>query len=203
MHIDKVSHKVTAENRYKTKTLKTQIVLASSLRKSDNHITRLTHKDYGKTKTWNTYTVSREGEVFQHYDDKYHTDFLGIKIGDKQSISIVLENMGYLFETPEGKYVNWLNEVCDPKNVVKRKYVGYDFWEKIPDEQMECVVLLCREVCEKHNIPRVCIDFQHFHKDTSKFRGIVFRSNYNEDSGDFNPLFNISKFNEMLRNEFI
>lgn len=203
MHIDKVSHKVSSENRYKTKTAKTQIVLATSLRKADNHITRLKHKEYGKTKKWNTYTIARNGTVFQHFDSKFHADFLGIKIGDKQSVSIVLENMGYLFETPDGKYINWLNEVCDKKNVVELEYMGYKHWEKITSEQLESVVLLCREVCEAHNIPKVCIEFWQFHKDISKFRGVVFRSNYDDDSIDYNPLLEIPKFTEMLRNEFI
>ena len=89
MHIEKELHKVSVDNRYKTKTVKTQIVLATSLRKADNHITRLKHKEYGKTKRWNTYTISRDGTVHQHFEAKLYSDFLGIKAGDKQSISIV------------------------------------------------------------------------------------------------------------------
>ena len=203
MHIEKELHKVSVDNRYKTKTVKTQIVLATSLRKADNHITRLKHKEYGKTKRWNTYTISRDGTVHQHFEAKLYSDFLGIKAGDKQSISIVLENMGYLFETPDAKYINWLNEVCDDKRVAEQEHIGYKYWENIPPEQMTSLVELCRELCDEHNIPRVCIDFWQYHKDISKFKGIVFRSNYDEDSMDFNPLLEIPKFNEMLRNEFI
>ncbi len=42
------------------------------------------------------------------------------------------------------------------------------------------------------------MDFHYYHKDTVKFRGIVFRSNYIQDSSDVNPLFDIVNFNAML-----
>lgn len=203
MQIDNQTYKINDYNRYKTQSAKTQILLATSLRKDGNHITRLQHKDFGKTKKWNTYTITRDGVVYQHYDGKYHTDFLGIKEADRQSISIVLENMGCLFETPSGKYINWLNEICDEESVVERNWLGYNYWENFTDNQLESLVLLCRNVCEEYSIPKVCIDFHHYHKDIVKFRGIVFRSNYIQDSSDINPLFDIGNFNEMLRNEFI
>ena len=203
MHIDKETYQILSNNHYKRKSVKTQIVLATSLRKDNNHITRLQHKDYGKSKKWNTYTINREGEVFQHFDNKFHTDFLGIKEGDKRSISIVLENMGCLFQTTDGKYINWLNEYCEEDLVLERELFGYEYWEKIRAKQLESLVLLCGELCEQHGIPKVCVDFNHYHKDIHKFRGIVFRSNYIEDSSDINPLFDIQKLNEMLHKEFI
>jgi len=201
MQIDNTTYGIKEINRYKTQNVKTQIVLATSLRKNNYHITRLLHKEYGKTKKWNTYTISRDGIIYQHYENKFHSDFLGIKEADKQSISIVIENMGCLFKTPAGKYINWLNEICDENNVIIKNWLGYSYWEKFTEEQIKSIVLLCKQLCEEHNIPKNCMDFHHFHKETVKFRGIVFRSNYIEDSSDINPLFDILKFNEMLNND--
>jgi hypothetical protein len=203
MLIDNETYKVADINRHKTQSVKTQIVLATSLRKNGYHITRLKHKEYGNTKKWNTYSVARDGIIFQHFDNKFHSDFLGIKEADKQTISVVIENMGTLFKTPSDTYINWLNEICDAENVVEKAWLGYRYWEKFTDEQIESIVVLCQHLCEEHNIPKVSMDFHHFHKDTIKFRGIVFRSNYIEDSSDINPLFDIPKFNEMLQNELI
>lgn len=197
-HIDKDTYQISENNRYKIKTVKTQIVIGLSLRKDHFHIIRLKHKDYGKTKKWNTYTISRDGKVYQHYDNTFHSDFIGIKIGDKQSISIVLENMGCLFETSSGKYINWLNEFCETDNVIEKKWSGYNYWEKFHDIQIESMGQLCKKLCEEHKIPKVCIEFNTYHKDISKFKGIVFRSNYIEDSSDLNPLIDIKKFNEIL-----
>jgi hypothetical protein len=203
MHIDNKTYAISEDQRYKTQIAKTQIVLATSLRKGSNHILRLQSKDYHKTKKWNTYTISRTGEIFEHYDPKFHTDFLGIKEADKKSISVVLENMGTLFVTPDDKYINWINEICETENVVEKQWLGYKFWEKMSDIQIENTVLLCRQLCDNFGIPKVAIEFHHYNKEIYKFRGIVFRSNYIEDSSDINPLFDIQKFNEMLRNEFI
>lgn len=203
MRIDDTTYCIKEINRYKTQIAKTQIILATSLRKDSHHITRLQHKDYGETKRWNTYTISRTGEIYQHYDPKFHSDFLGIKDVDKKSISVVLENMGYLFEAPNNVYINWISEVCENNNVVEKSWLGYNFWEKFTDEQLESAVILCRRLCDDFGIPKQLIDFQHYNNNIIKYSGIVFRSNYIEDCTDINPLFDISKFNEMLRNEFI
>jgi hypothetical protein len=201
MHIDSTTYEVKEINRYKTHCVKTQIVLAVSLRKNGHHITRLTHKEFGNTKKWNTYTISRDGIVYQHYDPKYHSDFLGIKEADKQIISIVMENMGSLFITSTGNYINWLNEECDENNVVAFDYMGYNHWERFLEAQIKSVIELCKKLCEDFGIPKNCIEFHPYHKDTLKFKGIVFRSNYIEDSSDINPLFNIEEFNEMLNDD--
>ena len=199
LEIDDITYAVKEVNRYKTQIAKTQIVLASSLRKDSNHIIRLQNRDYHKTKTWNTYTVSRTGIIYEHYDPKFHSDFLGIKEADKKSISVVMENMGCLFVTKDDKYINWINEVCETVNVEERKYLGYGFWEKFTPEQIESTTHLCNMLCEEFNIPKQVIDFHHFNKDIVKYRGIAFRSNYVEDSSDVNPLFDIQRFNETLQ----
>ena len=199
LDVDKLTYAVKEVNRYKTIIAKTQIIIASSLRKDSNHIIRLQNRDYHKTKTWNTYTISRSGLVYEHYYPKYHSDFLGIKEADKKSISIVLENMGCLFVAADDKYSNWINEVCDTDMVEERKFLGYSFWEKFTSKQMENTVNLCRLLCEEFCIPKTTIDFHHYNKDIVKYKGIVFRSNYVEDSSDVNPLFDIQKFNELLQ----
>ena len=136
MEVDNITYGVKEINHYKTQNVKNQIVLATSLRKGSYHITRLQHKEFGKTKRWNTFTVTRDGVIYQHYNPKFHSDFLGIKEADKQSISIVLENMGSLFQTPSGKHINWLNEICDEENVIEKNYLGYSYWENFTEEQI-------------------------------------------------------------------
>jgi hypothetical protein len=201
MKIDKKKYDISEQNFYITSYDKTQLILASSLRKDSNHLVRLKHKDFGKSKKWNTFTITRNGLIYQHYDPKCYTDFIGVKQADKQSISIVLENMGYLIETPNGKYINWINETCDKSNVLEKKWMGYSFWEKHPDKQIQATIELCDKLCTEFNIERNLIEFRNYHKDILKFKGIVFRSNYFEESGDVNPNIDISKFNEMLHNE--
>jgi N-acetyl-anhydromuramyl-L-alanine amidase AmpD len=197
MHIDKETYKISDNNYHKTKTLKTQIVIGTTLRKNNHHITRLKHKDLGESTKWNTFTINRNGDIFQHYDDKYFSDFLGVKQADKRTISILLENMGCLFED-EGKYYNWLNEVCEIDSVVEKKWFGYDYWEKVTENQIKSLIGLIKVLCKKHEIPKEIIEFQNFHKDTSKFNGIVFRSNYDSNGSDVNPFINTNELNEEI-----
>jgi hypothetical protein len=199
MEIDINSYAIPDENYNKVKIAKTQILIASSLRLGSNHLIRLKHKDFGKTKSWPTYTITREGIVYEHYKPINHSEFLGIKEADIKTISIVLENMGSLMVTHDDLYVNWVNEVCDEINVEKKKHIGIDYWEKYSEEQLKSLVELCVKLCDDFNIPRECIDFNHYNRDIIKYRGIAFRSNYIDNTMDVNPLFNISKFNEMLQ----
>lgn len=203
LEIDKKTYWTKPDNHYKTRLSKTQIVLGVSLRKDHNHIIRLQNKDYKKSKKWNTFTVSREGVIYQHFSDNNHSDFLGIKDIDRKSISVVLENMGCLYKLPNNKYVNWLNEECPKDSIFKKNWLGYSHWEKFTDIQIEKTVELLLYLNEKHNIPATIIDFHHYHKDMGKFRGIVFRSNHIENSSDITPAFDIPKWNEMLGNKFI
>ena len=196
--IDRQKHKVDEKNRYKTITEKNQIIIALSLRKSDFHINRLSHKEYGNTKKWCTYSVNREGKVFEHYDPKYYSDFIGSKQIDKKSISIVLENMGSLVKDDDDHYISWLNEVCPNDRVIEKKWMSQKYWEIFDDEQLKGVVSLCKKLCKEFKIPKKIIEFHQHHKDTIKFEGIVLKSNYYEDSSSINPLFDIVKFSELL-----
>lgn len=199
MHIDKDLHKIGSDNRYKTITKKSQIVIALSLRKDDYHITRLRHKDYGESKKWCTYSVTRFGDVCEHYDPKFYSDYLGVKEVDKKSISIVLENMGSLVKTPDGKYINWVSEVCPVKRVEEKKWLGHQYWEKFSREQIESTVELCAVLCEAFNIEKNVIGFHYPHKEMSKFQGILLKSNYFDDSNSINPLFDLVKFSDLLK----
>ena len=61
------------------------------------------------------------------------------------------------------------------------------------------VVNLCNHLSNVFNIPNECIEFENYNKTVSKFKGIVFRSNYLESGVDINPFFNIGTFNKLLK----
>jgi N-acetyl-anhydromuramyl-L-alanine amidase AmpD len=196
--IDRQKHKIS-ESLYSSGTpKKTQIVIASSLRKGDHYLIHMKNKDNKRANDWNTYTIARDGKIYEHFDPKHRTHFLGINEADKQTISIVFENMGGLVKTKDGKYVNWLNEECDSDNVVEKKWMTYNYWEFYTDEQIESAVYVCKKLCKQFKIPKEVIHFHHYHQSTIDFHGIVLRSNYIDGSTDTNPLFDITKFNELL-----
>lgn len=193
--IDKKTYKT--KNFYKVKIAKTQIIITNTLRKDDNHIMRLLYKDFGKSKEWPMFTIKKSGKIIQHFSDIYHSNFMGIKEVDIKSISIVLENMGWLRKIDE-YYYNWINESCDEKYVVKKKWLGYEYWDSYTDEQMDSLCNLCSMLCEKHNIVKSVIDFHHYHKDIKKYRGIVLKSNYFDNCSETNPVFKLEKLKNGL-----
>ncbi len=200
MKIDKNIYKV--DNFYKVKYDKTQIILGGSLRKENFHINRLKHKDGGKSKSFCTYSIDREGNVFQHYDPKYYSDFMGDKNIDKKSISIVLENMGMLFYDYEtSKYLNWILDECSEEFMYERKWNGHTYWEQYSEEQFNSTVELIKFLIKEFDIELDCLGFNVFYENTLNYEGIVTRSNYNSDYSDLNPSFDFKLFLEELEIE--
>jgi hypothetical protein len=194
---------IKKKNYFCTTTKKKQIVIATSLRKDHHHINRWKNSNMGYSKLWSTYTIGRNGVIYQHFPPEKYSEFIGVKSVDKRIISIVLENMGYLNKNKNDIYYNWLNEVCEKESVGFKKYLGYDYWEKISDEQTLSMINLINFLCDKHGISKTMIDFKNQHKDTHKFNGVVFRSNYVYDTNDINPFLLPNKINEMLHKGFI
>lgn len=197
--IDANTYAVESYNYYHTKHKKNQIIIAGSLRKENYHIKRLQKRDYGKTKKWNTFTIDRNGNIYQHFDPKCYSDYMGIKDVDKNSISIVLENMGmvfYDFET--GKFLNWIHEICDDDLVYEKNWKSCRYWEKYSEEQFISLVELCKYLCSKYNINLDTLGYNVHHEDTPKFKGIVCRSNFDHSYDDLNPSFDFKRFLDTL-----
>jgi len=198
-HIDKETYKIKQINRYKNKTKKKQIIISFSLRKNNYHIIHSQNREYGKSKKWNTYTISREGNIYEHYNPEYYSDFMNIKKVDKKSISIVLENMCSVVKNNNGNYINWLNESCPKDVVIEKHFFGSKYWELIREKQYNSTIYLCNYLCEQFNIPKKIIDFHYYNENVEDFKGIVFRSNYFENSTNIHPLFDIQKIKENIK----
>lgn len=194
INIDNKTYK-TEKGFYKAKYEKEQIILGGSLRKDNYHIKRFETKDGGKSKSWCTYSIDREGNIFEHYNPKYYSDYMGDKEIDKKSISIVLENMGMLFYDFEStKYLNWILDECQPNLVFERKWNGHTYWEQYTEKQFISVVGLCDYLLEEFVIETDSLGFNVFYENTKNFQGVVCRSNYDSDYTDLNPSFDFKRF---------
>lgn len=200
LNIDKQTYKVKKENYYKVKESKTQIIIANSMRKNNFHTVHMQHKEHGESKKWNTFTISREGVIYQHYDPKYYTDFLGIKKADKKSISIVLENMGGLYKNNENKYINWLNEECNEGLVVRKNFLGQMYWEEYGSDQIRNMINLCKHLTDEFDIRKKVIEIHFYYKKAIEYNGILIKGNYFEDDPNTNPTLDLIKFNKLLNN---
>jgi len=185
LNIDKTTF--TTKNYFKSKTKKQQIVIGNSLRKGDNHIIRLQHKDFGKTMSWPTFTVKKDGTIYQHYNPDYYSDYLE-GFNNKPLISIVLENMGWL-RKDGNTYLNWINETSD--NFVKHKWDKFEYWDGYTKKQMKSLKKLCLGLCNKYDIVKSVINFHYYHKEIRKYKGIVLTSNYIKNTTQLNPIFDL------------
>lgn len=200
--IDKKKYKVDSQNYYKTVKPKTKIILADSFRKDDFHIKRLEKKDMGKSKTWNTYTISRSGEIYEHFNPKYYSDYISNKEISRESITIVLENLGGLNYIDTG-YYNWAGEeLINYDQLHVEHWRGCEYWEKYTKEQFNSSIKLCKYLCEKFEIPKKTIGFNNYHIDSDKYNGVISVSNFDHKRDDINPSFDILKFKKILTDEW-
>jgi hypothetical protein len=196
--IDTNTYSVNDNNYYHEVYNKNKIILAGSLRADNNHIIRLQNKELGQTKTWNTFTISREGIIYQHYDPKYYSDFIDNEEIDKYSISIVLENMGAVYKNEQNILVNLIGEICSGDNIIKKSWNGLLFWDCYTNKQFDSTILLCKKLCTDFGIENKTIGFNNYHKDALKYEGILSRSNLSDEFTDLNPSFNFLKFKEEI-----
>lgn len=201
--LDKQTYAVDSKNYYSVKTKKTQIILGGSLRSESNHIIHLKKKDFGMSKRWPTFTITREGKIYQHFDPTFYSDFIGNKEVDKKAISIVLENMGWLnYDVNRDKFVNWINEECidDEKIIGQQLWKNYRYWEKYTSNQYESLVWLCNYLINEHGITLDAIGHNVLETeiDLVNFQGILTKSNFDSEYTDLNPMFNWNKFLKIL-----
>ena len=97
-NIDKKTYKLSDKNYYEKEFIKHQVVIGNSFSENLNHLKRWEHRLVGEyTKTY-TFTIDRKGNIYQHYDTKYYSDFINDKMIDKKIISITIENQGWLLK---------------------------------------------------------------------------------------------------------
>ena len=74
--IDTETYKLTDSNYHKEVYDKTQIVIGHTFQKNMLHYVGWVYRLNGKNKKTATFTITKEGKVFQHYDPIYYSTFI-------------------------------------------------------------------------------------------------------------------------------
>lgn len=191
MKIDKETYWFEGEDNYHKKTYdKNQIVIGHNGRKDMRHCISWVHRMNGKYKGGSHFTIDKDGKVYQHFETKYYSDFLGVE-QDKSNISIILVNEGWLKEDLlNNVYTDWLGHTYSKsRSVLERSWRGQRLWMKYRDSQMKSLRELVIKLCEEYDIEKKCIGNCVYNEDADIFDGITFRSNYKEDRTDISPAF--------------
>jgi hypothetical protein len=201
-NIDRDKHKINTCNYYQEESKKSLIILGSTNRYDNFHMLRQYKKDNGKSTTWNTYTITRDGIIYEHYNPIYYTNFIGDIDIDKKSVSVLLENMGPLYYNENNdNYYNDLNEKFDGdvENIFDKEWRGLKYYESYTKEQYNSTIFLCRLLCLELNINDDTYGHNAFEDNAKFYNGIISRSNLDVNIIDLNPSFDFKKFLKDLK----
>jgi hypothetical protein len=101
---------------------KRQIILCETKRDHINYINSLKYRYNGKNKFLPNYVISRDGDVYQILKPNAHSNFMDDTKINKNSIIIVLENLGWFEKNAiENTYLNWIGDIYK-KEVFEKKW---------------------------------------------------------------------------------
>lgn len=196
--IDENSYKLTEKNYFKETYDKTQIIIGHTYRNNMLHYAEWIYRLNGKNKKTATFTINKDGKIYQHYNPSFYSSFIN-KEQDKASISIVLENVGWLRKDGiSNKYLDWLGNEYKKQNedVLNKRWRNYSYWDKYSNKQLESLKDLVTELCQEYNVPKNFIGHNVYDENIDLYKGIVFRSNYYQETTDVSPAFDF----EYLKN---
>lgn len=199
--IDRETYKISEDNYYKEEYDKSLIILGGTNRINDFYLKRQLKKDNKKSKNWNTYTITRDGIIYEHYNPIFYSEFIGDSIIDRKSVSILLENSGHLYYNEDDNiYINDLNEILiNEDNIFSKEWRGYKYYEQYTKEQYDATIFLCRLLCLELNINDDSIGHNAFDDNAKTYNGIISRSNLDVNFTDLNPSFDFKKFLKDLK----
>ena len=187
--IDKESYKVSDKNYYKEIYDKNKIILGNTFSSDMSYINGWKLRNGGDNKKTVAFTIDKDGQIYQHYDPKYYSDFIGGEIG-KSSILINLVNEGWLTQRRDA-YYNLRNEVF-LGDVIEKYWRGLDYWVNYSDEQYTSLRLLLLDLTEKFDIYERVVSDNTKKKETSVLKGVCTRSNFRDRFSDLSPTFDFN-----------
>jgi hypothetical protein len=193
MTIDPHTYELTKNNFYQKEFQKTQIVIGHNNRKDMRHFDSWINRRGGIYKKTSTYSIDTNGLIYQHYNPKYYSDFLGLE-QDKNIISITLVNQGWVKLTENNVFVDWLGHIYSRDiKPYEKNWRGYTHWVKYTDKQFESLKWIIKHLIKEFNLSENIIDHNVFDENIDIFKGVVFRSNYFKNLTDVSPAFDINK----------
>ena len=200
MVIDKDTYKLNESNFYSKEFDKTQIVLGNSFSTNLNHVKGWEKRYNGDYKKTAMFSIDRKGNIYQHFDPKYYSDFLNNKRNDKKIISIIVENQGWLKkDLLKDRYIDWVGNIYKRRvKVFEKRWRGFMYWDPYTPKQYKSITSLIEYLCEIHSISPKCVGHNTYIDGIEGFQGITYRSNYYKEKTDLNPSWDFKKFKNKI-----
>ena len=180
---------------------KHQIILSHSSRPIEEYLLSLKYRYNGKFPRVPNYVVTRDGKVLELLSNIEHSNFFREPNVNRNSIIIVLENLGWVQKEPlKDYYVNWNGDIYNGI-VFEKKWRDYFFWQPYTTTQLKLTAELCKKLFKEMSIQNKLIGHNTRINGIEKFEGVVTRSNFDVNYTDVSPAFNFDEFLKNIENE--
>lgn len=172
---------------------KTQIILCHTSRGVKDYLTSLNFRYNGKYDRIPNYVIKKNGDVLELIGNDGYTNYHNDLTVNQKSITVVLENLGWLDKKPlTNYYINWIGDIYNGV-VYEKRWRDFFHWDPYPNEQVNSLVDLCVNLCDSVGINKKCSEHNTKIDGIKRFKGIVTRSNYDSRFTDLSPAFNFEK----------
>ena len=180
---------------------KHQIIISHSSRPIEEYLLSLKYRYNGKFPRVPNYVITRDGRVLELLSKTEHSNFFRESNINRNSIIIVLENLGWLQKEPlKDYYVNWNGDIYNGI-VFEKKWRDYFFWQPYTTTQLSLTADLCNKLFKEMSIPNKVIGHNTRINGIEKFEGVITRSNFDINYTDVSPAFNFDEFLKNIENE--
>jgi len=180
---------------------KKQIILCHTSRNKDEYLNSLKIRYNGKYDKIPNFMITREGDIISLLDETAYSNFFSDDELNKNSVIVILENLGWLEKKPlSQEYINWNGSIYRGE-VYEKKWRDFFFWMPYKEVQVSKCSELCNHLIESLKIEKRCIGHNTKVDGIDRFEGIISRSNIDTRYTDLNPSFDFSYFFKKIQNE--
>lgn len=199
----KIIHNVLANERgvFDCTKEKNKIILINTNATIQDHFVKITTRLNNKYDKAPAFTISLNGDVYQHFDSKKCTNLLGRDELDETSIVISLENLGYLYKNEsDNTYYDWKGNQYNGR-VATKAWRQKKYWAKYSTKQINALVELIDYLCKTYGVPKNFVGNNVLLHKPDKLSGIFNRSNFFDFRHDLSPAMNFEQLANLINNK--
>jgi hypothetical protein len=199
--INKETYPLSDKHYSNVETTKKRIVIGNSFSINMNHYNGWLNRYNGKYKKTAMYTISLEGEIFEHFNPIYSSEIIGNKDFDESTITILLENEGWLIKdlNDENRYITHVGNIYNRiDEVFDKKWRHNKYWSPYSQKQVDSTIILINKLCDEFEIPKNIVSHNTKISNGYTFEGILYKSNLNTYFTDVNPSWDFLSVKEKI-----
>jgi hypothetical protein len=149
------------------------------------------------------YTITINGKIYEHFNPKYSSEIIDKKDFDESTITILLENEGWLIKdlNDENRYITYVGNIYNRiDEVFVKKWRHNKYWSPYSQKQLDSTVYLINKLCNDFEIPKNVIHHNTKISNGYSYEGILYKSNLNTYFTDVNPSWDFAGIKEQIEN---